>query len=122
MANLTLVIDDQLLQSARIKALQENTSVNEICREAIARYAASGGGSTGAERAAKFRALSQQIAALPMEEYVWPGRDAFYDEVLSQRLRGGVDPTVVSEWVVEALPSQTQAEGKSRRKTGRTQT
>ena len=39
MANLTLAIDDDLLRAARIKAVQEGTSVNEICREAIARYA-----------------------------------------------------------------------------------
>ena len=40
MSNLTLVIDDDVLRAARIKALQQGTSVNEICREAIARYAA----------------------------------------------------------------------------------
>ena len=40
MSNLTLVIDDDLLRAARIKALQQGTSVNEICREAIARFAA----------------------------------------------------------------------------------
>ena len=39
MANLTLAIDDDLLRAARIRAVQEGTSVNEICREAIARYA-----------------------------------------------------------------------------------
>ena len=39
MANLTLAIDDDLLRAARIKAVREGTSVNEICREAIARYA-----------------------------------------------------------------------------------
>ena len=39
MANLTLAIDDDLLRAARIKAVQEGTSVNEICRQAIARYA-----------------------------------------------------------------------------------
>jgi hypothetical protein len=32
MANLTLVIDDQVLQAARIKALQEGTSVNDPSR------------------------------------------------------------------------------------------
>lgn len=40
MSNLTVVIDDELLRAARIKALQQGTSVNEICREAIARFAA----------------------------------------------------------------------------------
>jgi Arc/MetJ family transcription regulator len=88
MANLTLVIDDQLLQAARIKALQENTSVNEICREAIAKYAG-GTLNDGAARAARFTELTRQLESQPMEPYVWPGREAFYDEVLSERLRGG---------------------------------
>ncbi len=35
MSNLTLVIDDALLKVARIKALRNDTSVNEICRRAI---------------------------------------------------------------------------------------
>ena len=88
MANLTLVIDDQLLQAARIKALQENTSVNEICREAITKYAGAGL-NDGAARAARFRELTRQLALEHAEPYVWPGREAFYDEVLSERLRGG---------------------------------
>ena len=41
MSNLTVVIDDDLLRTARIKALQQGTSVNEICRQAIERFAAS---------------------------------------------------------------------------------
>lgn len=88
MANLTLVIDDQLLQTARIKALQENTSVNEICREAIARFAGASV-NDGLARAEKFRELTRQLQAYPMNPYVWPGREAFYEEVLSERLRGG---------------------------------
>lgn len=89
MANLTLVIDDQVLQAARIKALQEGTSVNEICRAAIARYVA-GARTDGAERVARFKAIAHQIAQQAVDGYVWPGREAFYDEVLSERMRGGV--------------------------------
>jgi hypothetical protein len=88
MANLTLVIDDQLLQAARIKALQENTSVNEICREAIAKYAGASV-NDGAARAARFAELTRQLESMPMVPYVWPGREAFYDEVLAERVRGG---------------------------------
>jgi plasmid stability protein len=40
MANLTLAIDDDLLRAARIKAVQQGTSVNDICRDAITRFAA----------------------------------------------------------------------------------
>jgi hypothetical protein len=39
MANLTIVIDDDTLKRARIKAIQEGTSVNEVCRQAIERFA-----------------------------------------------------------------------------------
>lgn len=32
MANLTLVVDDELLQAARVRALREGTSVNALVR------------------------------------------------------------------------------------------
>jgi hypothetical protein len=38
MANLTLVVDDALLKQAREAALRENTSVNAVVREFLARY------------------------------------------------------------------------------------
>ena len=40
MANLTLVIDDDLLQRARMRALAQGTSVNAVVREMLANYAA----------------------------------------------------------------------------------
>ncbi len=39
MANVTIAIDDELLQAARVKAVQQGTSVNEICRQAIEAFA-----------------------------------------------------------------------------------
>ncbi|MCL2788129.1 MAG: hypothetical protein FWD59_06495 [Micrococcales bacterium] len=39
MANLTLVIDDEHLRAARIRAIHEDTSVNRLVREWIADYA-----------------------------------------------------------------------------------
>jgi len=39
-ANLTLVIDDDLLQRARLRALAQGTSVNAVVREMLAAYAA----------------------------------------------------------------------------------
>jgi plasmid stability protein len=39
-ANLTLVIDDDLLQRARMRALAQGTSVNAVVREMLATYAA----------------------------------------------------------------------------------
>jgi hypothetical protein len=38
MANLTLSIDDTLLQQARQAALRENTSVNALVRDFLERY------------------------------------------------------------------------------------
>ena len=38
MANLTLAIDDALLQRAREAALRENTTVNALVREFLGRY------------------------------------------------------------------------------------
>lgn len=39
MANITLSIDDTLLRAARVRAVKEGTSVNEVCRRAIEAYA-----------------------------------------------------------------------------------
>ena len=39
MTNLTLAIDDALLQRAREAALRQNTSVNALVRDFLARYA-----------------------------------------------------------------------------------
>ncbi len=39
MSNLTITIDDDLLRAARVKAVQLGTSVNEVCRLAIAAFA-----------------------------------------------------------------------------------
>lgn len=44
MANLTLVIDDDVLRRARIRALEEDTSVNAQVRLFLARYATGGTG------------------------------------------------------------------------------
>jgi hypothetical protein len=60
MANLTLSIDDTLLQAARIRAVKEGTSVNEVCRRAIEAYAGQDG-----DRLARYRALRARIDAEP---------------------------------------------------------
>lgn len=43
MANLTLTIDDAVLRRARIKALEEGTSVNAIVRRQLEEYVAGAG-------------------------------------------------------------------------------
>lgn len=39
MANLTIAIDDDLLKQARIRAIEEGTSVNAVLRDYLTRYA-----------------------------------------------------------------------------------
>ena len=39
MANLTLALDDQLLQRARLRALEQGTSVNALLRDYLEAYA-----------------------------------------------------------------------------------
>ncbi len=60
MANLTISVDDLLLKRARIKALEEGTSVNALLREYLEVY-------TGAERTqhalAGFAELAEQSEA-----------------------------------------------------------
>jgi hypothetical protein len=79
-ANLTLAIDDALLLEARIKALQQGTSVNEVCRRAIEHLVR---GDEQGHRQAELRASVQR--ALPRARgatTAWQGREAVYDERL----------------------------------------
>lgn len=39
MANLTIVIDDDVLRRARVRAAEQGTSVNAVLRDELARYA-----------------------------------------------------------------------------------
>jgi len=82
MANLTIVIDDQLLQDARVRALREGTSVNEICRQAIARYAQSE--EDAARRARELVEIAGRSRRQPGGP-AWKGRAAFYEEILEER-------------------------------------
>ncbi len=86
MSNLTVVIDDALLRSARIKALEQGTSVNEICRQAIERFV--GQPASSAEFMAQLRSISDRLAKAmpaPPEGPAWPGRDALYEEAMAER-------------------------------------
>jgi hypothetical protein len=60
MANLTIAIDDLLLKRARIKALEEGTSVNALLREHLERYV---GPSRSHAALADFAALAEQSEA-----------------------------------------------------------
>ncbi|MDP3874288.1 MAG: hypothetical protein Q8Q80_16635 [Methyloversatilis sp.] len=81
MANLTLVIDDEVLQKARIRAASEGTSVNAVVREQIARYASG--------REARLRALAELDALVdrlqPSSGDGWTfDRNDIYEERMSR--------------------------------------
>ncbi len=86
MANLTIAIDDPLLREARIKAVQEGTSVNEVCRQAIERFVRGDDAQrerrvARAQRLVQIAASARRIGPAP----AWPGRAALYDELLRER-------------------------------------
>ncbi len=74
MANMTIAIDDQLLRAARVKAVQQGTSVNEVCRQAIEAFAQGPGDAEA--RVARIKALARKVRAV--DEPLWPGREALY--------------------------------------------
>ena len=83
MANITLSIDDAVLQAARVRAVQEGTSVNEICRRAIEVYAR-----RQDDRVARYRELQARIDAAPgagAAQMPPVGREALYEGLLSGR-------------------------------------
>ncbi len=84
MSNLTVVIDEELLRTARIKALQQGTSVNEICRKAIERFAASGDDTQ--DFMAQLVALSDKMSGIEDPLPSWPSREAMYEEAMAERM------------------------------------
>ena len=58
MANLTITIDDQILRRARIRALEQGTSVNALVREYLEAY--SGVKATRAEAVKRLLDLSRR--------------------------------------------------------------
>ncbi|CAN5179752.1 hypothetical protein BH11PSE9_BH11PSE9_21770 [soil metagenome] len=76
MSNMTIAVDDQLLRAARIKAVQQGTSVNEVCRQAIEAFAK--GADDVDARIARIKTLAKKVRAT--DEPLWPGREALYSE------------------------------------------
>ncbi|MEX1336328.1 MAG: hypothetical protein AB1Z66_13625 [Candidatus Limnocylindrales bacterium] len=76
MANLTITVDDVLLKRARIKALEEDTSVNALLRAYLERYV----GTQQAERAlAGFAELGERSDAGSGDAGRTWTRDELYD-------------------------------------------
>ena len=81
MVNLTLAIDDALLREARIKALEQGTSVNEVCRQAIERLV--NRNEAGERLAAALReSFAHALPRAPGAGPAWEGREALYAERL----------------------------------------
>lgn len=83
MANITLSIDEALLQAARVRAIKEGTSVNEVCRRAIEVYAR-----RQDDRLARFRELQARLDADPGisgRRLGKEGREVLYDALLAER-------------------------------------
>lgn len=87
MANITLSIDENLLQAARVRAIKEGTSVNEICRRAIESYAR-----RRSDRGARYRELQARIdnapgvAGKPLPRV---SREQLYEQLFSERSKKG---------------------------------
>ena len=85
MANLTLAIDDKLLREARIKALTDDTSVNEICRRAIEQYVGLNADAEAERRVALLRETFALAKAPPRGSGpAWEGREAIYAERMDE--------------------------------------
>lgn len=84
MANLTIAIDDELLRRARIKAVSEGTSVNEVCRQAIEQYARTAATSRYDDILSTLRDLGRNYRP-DTGSPLWPGRDALYEDVMRER-------------------------------------
>ena len=84
MANLTLSMDDELLQAARVRAVREGTSVNEICRKAIEAYARP---DSAEDRLRRFDAFIEKLhrSAGKGVPGPWKGREELYDHLLADR-------------------------------------
>ena len=86
MSNLTLAIDDELLRIARVKAVQMGTSVNEICREAIERFAADGHSDDFLRELRAVAQRGRRRATVDAGSAEAEGRNAHMDAVLGERV------------------------------------
>jgi hypothetical protein len=81
MANLTITIDERLLKQARMRALEDGTSVNALLRAYLERYAGSG---DATEALARFARLARRSTATS-----GPGGRAWTRDELHDRGAGG---------------------------------
>lgn len=78
-ANLTLSIDDDLLRRARVKAVQEGTSVNALVRKQIEDYVADAGPAAALE--SFLAGARRSTASSGPEGRTWTREDLYADRV-----------------------------------------
>ncbi len=83
MSNLTISIDAALLRAARIKALRQGTSVNEVCRRAVSAFAGEGDAAQAEAQARAFWAHAEHLKLGPRPGPL-PRRDDLYAELLAE--------------------------------------
>ena len=76
MANLTITVDDRLLKEARMRALEDGTSVNALLRSYLERYA--GVGDTDVALAGFARLARSSVASSGLGGRTWT-RDELHD-------------------------------------------
>ncbi len=74
MANLTIVIDDHLLRQARIRALEDGTSVNAVLRAYLQRYAGAQDAADALDTFARLARASQAMSG--PQGRTWTREDA----------------------------------------------
>jgi len=83
MANLTVTVNETVLKRARIKALEQGTSVNKVVSEYLERYA--GMGTTERALAEFLELASRSNASSGPEGRTWRREDLYDRPVLKDR-------------------------------------
>lgn len=86
MTNLTITVDEQTLKRARMRALEEDTSVNAVLREYLKEYA----GRRRERREAGRRLLElTESSAMSSEGKGLPKREELYDREIARNRSSG---------------------------------
>lgn len=86
MANLTITVDDETLKKARMRALEEDTSVNAVLRDYLEEYA----GRRRERREAGRRLLElAEDSGMSSEGKGLPGREDLYDRKIARGRSAG---------------------------------
>lgn len=81
MTNVTIVIDEEVLRRARVRAAGQGTSVNAVLRDELKRYAAGDGANRAADR---FLALARRKPGRSTPGPRWTREDLYADRAASR--------------------------------------